>query len=61
MDEEKYGIVARKKRLLSAYLSRVEGRAGVGFTGTTQQGWNGFDQEMDGYADHVEMTERGAP
>jgi hypothetical protein len=30
MDEEKYGIVARKKRLLSAYLSRVEGRA-VGF------------------------------
>lgn len=59
IEEDKYMASLRKKRLLSACLGRAERRV-RGWVLRTDEGLLGedfLDQEIDGYADHVEMTE----
>jgi sodium/hydrogen exchanger 8 len=59
MDEDKYNATLRKKRLLSVYLGRLEGRLrGWVLRDEALIGEESLDQEMDGYSDHVETTER---
>jgi sodium/hydrogen exchanger 8 len=59
MDEEKYMASLRKKRLLSACLGRAERRVrGWVLRDEALMSEDALDQEMDGYSDHVEMTER---
>jgi sodium/hydrogen exchanger 8 len=59
VEEEKYMASLRKKRLLSACLSRAERRVrGWVLRDDALLGEDYVDQDMDGYADHVELTEQ---